>query len=436
MNILKSKSLHLLCIRITGAIAVLLANIVILKIESSELAGLFLVAYTIFQISAVMARFGSDIHLVRNYYKQSSEGVQDSFNQSVGISLLTGSILIPITYFIGNFYVQHWGSVSGASNDYSSILLIFILIPVFSAANTVFFIYQARHKTIVQILGLNVIQPWAFLTFYLVIKFALYLDLLSLAPDTTIVASFYASIVVYIIISVVLAKKANMTWAPISALSKKPLNKILASQLKYASATIGTQLVGWLPYLFSSLLLGASFASVFNILQRLAMLSTFISVSINSISAPQFSELSSRSDYPAIKKIFWSNTKKLTSFSCIYLVSLMALVRFSGQIPEEFQVACYIVLLGFFVNCSTSACGYYYQNASNIYHLNLALYLTIALSPFVTYWLLEVWGTLGAAVAIGSTIACVNAILFPLATIDLNRRISTKAINQLNRSKT
>lgn len=429
MNILKSKSLHLLCVRIIGAVAVLLANIVILKIESSDLAGLFLVAYTIFQISAVIARFGSDIHLVRNYYKQSSEAVQDCFNQSVVVSLLMGSILSPITYFLGDFYVQHWSSLSSASSNHSSILLIFILIPVFSAANTVFFIYQARHKTVTQILGINVIQPWAFLAFYLAIKLATHLDFLSLAPDTTIVASFYASILIYLIISVVFARKANMTWAPISALSKKPLNKILASQLKYASATIGTQLVGWLPYLLASLLLGASFASVFNILQRLAMLSTFISVSINSISAPRFSELASRSDYRAIKKIFWSNTKKLTSFSCIYLVSLLALVRFSEQIPESFHVACYIVLLGFFVNCSTSVCGYYYQNASNIYHLNVALYLTVALSPFVTYWLLGGWGTLGAAVAIGSTIACVNVILFPLATLDLNRRTSTNVIS-------
>ncbi|WP_460146561.1 hypothetical protein [Pseudomonas sp. S2_A02] len=226
MNILKSKSLHLLCVRITGAIAVLLANIVILKIESSGLAGLFLVAYTIFQISAVIARFGSDIHLVRNYYKQSSEEVQDCFNQSVMVSFLIGSILIPITYFLGDFYVQHWSSISSASNDHSSILLIFLLIPLFSAANTVFFIYQARHKTIIQILGINVIQPWVFLAFYLAIKLATHFDVLSLAPDTTIVASFYASILIYMIVSAVLARKASMTWAPISALSKKPFNKI------------------------------------------------------------------------------------------------------------------------------------------------------------------------------------------------------------------
>ncbi|MBB3239031.1 O-antigen/teichoic acid export membrane protein [Pseudomonas sp. Tn43] len=431
MNILKSKSLHLLCVRITGAIAVLLANIVILKIESSDLAGLFLVVYTIFQISAVIARFGSDIHLVRNYYKQSSEEVQDCFNQSVVVSLLMGSILIPMTYFLGSFYVQHWSDISSTSNDHSSILLIFLLIPLFSAANTVFFIYQARHKTIIQILGINVIQPWVFLAFYLAIKLAIHFDFLSLTPDTTIVASFYASILIYMILSVVLAKKASMTWAPISALSKKSLNKILASQLKFASATIGTQLVGWLPFLLASLLLGASFASVFNILQRLAMLSIFISVSINSISAPQFSELSSRSNYQAIKKIFWSNTKKLTAFSCIYLFFLLVLVRFSGQIPENFHVACYIVLFGYFVNCSTSVCGYYYQNASSIYHLNVALYLTVALSPFVTYWLLGAWGVLGAATAIGSTIACINAILFPLAAIELNRRTSTMVIGSI-----
>ena len=197
MNILKSKSLHLLCIRIVGAIAVLLANIVILKIESSDLAGLFLVAYTIFQISAVMARFGSDIHLVRNYYKQSGEEVQDCFNQSVVVSLLMGSILIPITYSIGGFYVQHWSSISSASSDHSTILLIFLLIPLFSAANTIFFIYQARHKTVIQILGINVIQPWVFLAFYLSIKLATHFDFLSLAPDTTIVVSFYASILIY-----------------------------------------------------------------------------------------------------------------------------------------------------------------------------------------------------------------------------------------------
>jgi O-antigen/teichoic acid export membrane protein len=191
---------------------------------------------------------------------------------------------------------------------------------------------------------------------------------------------------------------------------------------------MGNQLVGWVPYLLASYMLGPAFASVFNILQRLAMLSSFISISINSVSAPHISQFASQLDFRSIHNIFWSNTKKLFCLSSGYLLLLVVVVRCYDNFPDEFKIPAYIVLVGYFLNCATSVCGYYFQNASKIGALNICLYAVAVCSPFVTYVLLDKFGLIGAALAIACAVAGVNGILFPLAVMDLNKRNGARVV--------
>jgi len=97
-------------------------------------------------------------------------------------------------------------------------------------------------------------------------------------------------------------------------------------------------------------------------------------------------------------------------------------VRYYDDFPDEFKIPAYIVLVGYFINCATSVCGYYFQNASRIGALNVSLYSVAFCSPVITYVLLESFGMIGAALAIACAVAGVNAILFPLAVVDLNKR--------------
>jgi O-antigen/teichoic acid export membrane protein len=424
MNFIKSKSLSLFSVRVIGAIAVLLSNVVVIKYESKELAGAFFVIYTLFQLGTIFSRFGADIYLVREYYALSKDDIQECYSKSVVISLVFGMCLAPILAALGYFYISSWDKLSmvaDASGDYLVLLSLFIALPIFSASSVIFFIYQARHKVITQILGINVIQPWMFLIGYLCFKLSEGAGG-ALTPSLGIAIAFIGSIICYAVISAGLVKKAGLLLNLRRYLSYRTLSATAHHQLKYATAAMGTQLVGWVPYLLASYMLGPAFASVFNILQRLAMLSSFISISINSISAPHISKFASQLDFKSIHTIFWSNTKKLTLLSSVYLFLLLLVVSYYNDFPQEFKIPAYIVLVGYFINCASSVCGYYFQNASKISALNISLYVVAFGSPAVTYVLLEMWGTIGAALSIACAVAGVNCILFPLAVMDLNKR--------------
>ncbi|MNX40948.1 Polysaccharide biosynthesis protein [compost metagenome] len=424
MNFLKSKSLKLFGVRVIGAVAVLLSNIVVIKYESNEVSGAFFVIYTLFQLGTILSRFGADIYLVREYYTIPKNDIQNQYSKSVAVALMFGLCLAPMLAALGYFYIATWNKLSivaDASGDYAVLLSIFCALPIFAASSVIFFIYQARHKVITQILGVNVIQPWVFLAAYLCFKLSERAGG-GLTPSSGISIAFIGSVVCYAVISAVLVKKSKLELKLKQCLSYRTLRATARHQLKYATATMGTQLVGWVPYLLASYMLGPAFASVFNILQRLAMLSSFISISINSISAPHISQFASQLDFRSIHKIFWSNTKKLVCLSSGYLLLLFVVVRYYYGFPEEFKIPAYIVLVGYFINCATSVCGYYFQNASRIGALNVSLYAVAFCSPVVTYVLLESFGMIGAALAIACAVAGVNGILFPLAVLDLNRR--------------
>lgn len=423
LTLLTSKSLHMLCVRILGAVAVLLSNLIIIRFESNELAGVFFIIYTLFQLGVIFARFGADIYLVREYYTLPKSKIEEHYRKSTATSLVLGLLLAPILITLGYLYISTWSTLplttTLSSTDYVILLSIFLSLPVLSASSIIFFIYQAEHKVITQILGINVIQPWIFLSFYLILKIVSESNIAAITPASNIAIAFTGSVILYSLISMHYVRKAGLRLKVSSCFSITSLSHTIRYQVTYATATMGTQLVGWLPYLLASFMLGPAFAAVFNILQRLAMLTTFLSTSINALSAPHLSQLASKLDFNAIRKIFWSNTKKLTLLSSIYFVSLILFIRFYEDFPPEFKVASYIVLVGYFINCSTSICGYYFQNASRIRLLNIGLYIVIFCSPALTYLLLKTWGTLGAALSISGTIAGVNCILFPLAIIDL-----------------
>lgn len=424
MNFIKSKSLKLFSVRVIGAVAVLLSNIVVIKYESNEVSGAFFVIYTLFQLGTILSRFGADIYLVREYYTLPKNGIQDHYSKSVAVALMFGVCLAPMLAALGYFYIATWNKLSvvaDVSGDYSALLSIFFALPIFAASSVIFFIYQARHKVITQILGVNVIQPWIFLVAYLCFKLSEGAGGV-LTPSLGISIAFIGSVVCYAVISAVLVKRSGLKLKLKQCLSYRTLSATARRQLKYATATMGTQLVGWVPYLLASYMLGPAFASVFNILQRLAMLSSFISISINSISAPHISQFASQLDYKSIHRIFWSNTKKLVCLSSVYLLLLFVVVRYYDDFPDEFKIPAYIVLVGYFINCATSVCGYYFQNASRIGALNVSLYAVAFCSPVITYVLLESFGMIGAALAIACAVAGVNAILFPLAVVDLNKR--------------
>ncbi|NCB79998.1 MAG: hypothetical protein EOM41_08605 [Bacilli bacterium] len=400
---------------------VLLLQLVVLWLEPVWLSGLFFVVYTLFQIFSIICRFGADIYILREYHSLTESEVKIKYNQAYLVSFFLSMPFALLLLMVLFFYIYNWSQffLVDVISIYS-VVSIGLLLPFFSSSNIVYYIYQAKHKVNTQVIGLNLMQPFLFLSFYLVIK-SIYVFIFNEESTIPIAFAFHLSVIMYFSISILLAKKIGMS---VQISYKNLRDSIISLKIRYQFifASAGTQIIGWMPYLLSSYILGPGFASLFNVIQRFAMVTSFFSIALNSVAAPKMAEWSKAGQWMLVNETFWNNTKKLTVIAIVYTTLCWLGLLVSGKATGEYLVGSAIILFAYAINCSTSICGYYFQVASKINTLNITLYSLIVSLPILTYYLALNLKVIGASLSILIAVASVNVVLFPLAASELARK--------------
>ncbi|CAI1126342.1 Polysaccharide biosynthesis protein [Serratia fonticola] len=418
ISLFNNYKLRVFLSRILGAVTVLVLQLTVLKLENANVSGMFFIAYTLFQITNVLSRFGADIFLVRNYHNYNFTKRHNEFNDSFFCSFFMSVPLSILFLVLGWLYALSW-----FGNDISTEILLIISIgltlPLTSSASIIFYIFQAKKKVITQTLGLNVLQPLAFLILYLVMKFGtMTLDVdIGVFP---LVVSFYLSALFIFMISMRFSK---IIAYPIIINRKYLSMKLHMARLKknnqFIFSAFGTQLLGWMPYLISSFVLGPVFASVFNLIQRFAMITSFISIAINSVSTPQMAGMLKYGKWDEIQKVVKTNTMILSVFSSGYVFCCLLFLVYFTYLDNSMLLPAIIVMLGYAINCSTSACGYYFQVIADVKKMNVVIYGVILSVPFSAFILSNIFESVGAAISIFSAVTLVNAILFPMMVVHM-----------------
>lgn len=414
-------SIGVFFIRTTAASIVLLLQLMVLWLEPVWLSGLFFVVYTLFQIFAVISRFGADIYIVREYYSVTELELKEKYNQAYLASFFLSMPLLVFFSIVLLFYIRSWSQLYSADilNLYG-IASVGLLLPFFSSSSIVYYVYQAQHKVNTQVIGLNLAQPLLFLVFYSIIK-SIYIFFLKEESAIPIAVAFYLSIFIYFFLSTFLAKKVGLS-VQISYQKLHDSVISLKSRYQFVFASAGTQMIGWTPYLLSSYMLGPGFASLFNVIQRFAMVTSFFSIALNSVATPKMSEWSKTGQWGLIHEIFWKNTKKLTVLAVVYTTLCWVGLFISGRATGEYLIGAAIILCAYAINCATSICGYYFQVVSKINVLNMTLYTLIVFIPILTYYLSLNLDVIGASISILIAVVSVNVFLFPLAISELARK--------------
>lgn len=420
MFLSKDNPLAVFVARGLGAGAVLLVNLAVLFFESSDVAGLFFVTYTLFQIGAIASRYGAEIFIVREYYSPSGRWF-DELCLSVRLALFVGVLVCPVFVFVGSEISDSWSGVSTVVGGGYWFVFILLWIPVMASSSLIYYVYQARHRVLLQVFGINVFQPWLFLIIYSALSVSFSGDS-ALEGGQVISIAFSLSVALYACASCVLMRGEGVRLYCV--FNKSGVVEGLCSRAKYSLTTSATQLVGWLPYLLSSYLLGASFAAVFGLVQRFAMLSVFLSGAINSISMARYAQYISENKFSLVVREYWKSFFVLLVASSVFAGVSCVAFALIDFIPDEFVVAAYVVLAAYWFNCSTSVCGYYFQIVGAVSWLNYVLLFVVATTPFVTIYLLDEFGAVGAAFSIFYAVCCANIMLMPLSVFHMARETS------------
>ena len=424
LRLLSNNKVQVFCSRVLGAGIVLLLQIIVFKIEKSSISGVFFISYTLFQIMNVLCRFGADVFIVRNYNQLNYRLKRAEVSASFFSSLILSFPCVVIFILIGYCFAVSWFGVDSIPVSTYAIFSIGILLPITSSSSIIYYIYQAKNKVVIQTLGLNVAQPFIFLILYVMLSFSFkYFD--SIDSIIPLVFSFYLSAIICFYISLFASKKINYPMVFSNEMFKLSFHKHRANINKhFIMSTAGTQVIGWLPYLLSSFILGPTFAAIFNMVQRFAMVDSFISISINSVSSPFMAKMLKEQDWRGIVDLIKKNTLFLVSSSALYGAICIGYMSLFGYFENKWMLlAAIIIVFGYTINCGTSVCGYYFQIIANVAVMNKVIYTIIIIIPLLTIVLSRLMGAIGASISIFLAVTMVNIILFPMMIFHAKRNL-------------
>ena len=190
----------------------------------------------------------------------------------------------------------------------------------------------------------------------------------------------------------------------------------------------------WLPnvtVLFLGYYLASKDVGIFQAAEQVSSLSAIVLLAFNTIFSPQISELYETQDHRKLNELFTISTIWGLYFSLplLTVVLFMPARVMSVVFSDSYRsggLLLVVMIVGQFINTATGAVG---ALLSMTHHQNRLLLRTatcFVLCIVLNIWLIPIWGTLGAALALAGSIALLNL----LSLWDVRRLLSLWPYNR------
>lgn len=201
--------------------------------------------------------------------------------------------------------------------------------------------------------------------------------------------------------------------------SKEPVSLENTRKIKAAAfGMFGVQIlmlvVMWVPQILIGMFALAEDVALFATAQRTAMLTSFVLIAVNAISAPNFAGMHAAGEHDKLRRMA-RNTSRLLFLIGVPAIGFMLLFpRFlMGLFGTEFITAApllMILALGQFVNLMTGSVGYLLQTTGHerLLRFNMAVSATILLIGGLIF--IPMYGVLAAAIVTAIAVATQNLL--------------------------
>ena len=361
--------------KIVTVIVGLLSNYFIVKFYSSEILGALSIITSIISITTMLSLFGLDISILRflpplilkKDFKKVFFVIKKSFNLLTISTLLISALLFLLSKLISN---QVFKSSDLASLiKISSLILFFVVIKRFGLS------IIRSYKQMKLFAALNAIMPTLNLIILILITFIYfnkYNPIYSLFSSHVIVAA----LVVFVVLKTISRSNNKNTYADITYTSiiKVSLPMFMTAAIQMVMLQTDVIMLGNMSTLEN--------VGIYTIVMKLALLSTFVIGSINTIIAPKFSELFFNSKIVELEIVAKKSTKLIFWLTLPLTITLIIFGQhILGIFGSEFKSGYYALLLlvcGQFLNSIAGSVGYFlnmtgYQNKFNVIVLFAAI---------------------------------------------------------------
>jgi O-antigen/teichoic acid export membrane protein len=384
-------------VKVVAAGVNFLFNLIVARSLGADGAGLFFLSLTLTTIASVLGRVGLDNTVVRFIAADLTLGdagrVKALVRKSILVTLTASALCTAVLIVWAS-----WLSRVAFSDPRLEriIMMMSISIVPFSLLN----LYSNLHKGIK-----HVVETLLLASVVVPLFSAVMLVLLRFPENQMLVGGCYVGAT---LISALLGAwlwRRNRPYGDQHA-GKIDNATIFRSCFPLLGIACLQNVVSWSPNIFLGILSGAKSVGFFNLANRTAMLTSFVLMAINSISAPKFAELYRSDQLGALEATVMKSTRLLIAFalpmSLVFFVFPDTIMGLYGRQFREAGPVLSILTVGQFINVATGSvgallmmCGFEKEMRNNmIFSTAVNLALNVALIPK--------YGSLGAAVSLAT----------------------------------
>lgn len=380
-------------------------NVAIARLLGAEGAGLYFLALSVTAIGSVVGRVGLDNALLRFVATHATHGewgkVQAVHALGMRLAVVVSGVLALSGFFAAAWMAEflfHKPELNEPLRWMSLTILPFAVLNL--QAESLKGLKKIRDALLLQSIGVPLI------------------GLLLIWPLTN-AAGVEGVSWAYLAATSLVALLGIWAWRNTSASSNEkeahyPFAKLWESAKPlFVSSLLNTSL-SWLPLLLLGIWVSAAEVGIFGAATRLALLVSFLLVTLNNVVAPKFAEFHAKGDLQAMGQLARRSAALLTLlvsplFMMLFIFSEEAMGLFGSEFREGGTILA-ILLMGQLVNVVSGSVGYLLMMSGNektsrniiIASVVLQLALLLILAPLI--------GSVGAAIASASGLAATNLI--------------------------
>lgn len=399
------KSFNIFTLKIFSSILGYIVILLITNRYGSNSYGQFVLVITLLSIFSILPKFGLDVSLIKIISEQKAIHKLKRISDIIKISLIVSAIFsIMVSLIILNTSNIIVDIIDKNYMEYL-IDIVAILLPAIVIIQIIASIFQGLKKTAYFILISNILNQFIFLLLLVFDTYFQYKDIYTL---------YSISIFISLIIAILILKLDNKFYSLNITRIKINVKYIMDYSKPMLFISSVSMIFSWSDVLMLSSMATLEENGIYAVAYRLAMVTSIIMVSINSIAAPKFSELYKTQELERLKKLL-KTTTNMTVIIGIPIVSSLILLSdfFMGLFGDEFKEGSSVLIIlsiGQLFNMLSGSSGWFLQMTNNHYVLQKVLIIFALINIGLNYILIPKYEAEGAAIATMLTVSCINII--------------------------
>lgn len=408
----------------TGAGLLFLFSILLARLLGAAGTGLYFLALTMVSIGATITRLGLDNAVLRFGAVADAQGDRPTlaalYRQSIGLTVVAGTA---VTVFI--WLVAPYIPLGGDRSTELHAILRVMLFAIIPAALVMLYgeFFKATGAPGMATSVQDVVLP-----IFLLIG-AAFLFWRGIASLDNIAFLYLASAIATVLFAgAAWSQRRPRLWKEKGHFDTRLLLRTSLPLLWVASMNL---IMSWTDILVLGLWADPVTVGVYGIAARVAALTTFILIAVNSVTAPRFAALFAQGDHKALERLAQRSTVRMVLAASPIILLLLLLPAWVLQLfGSDFvwgSPLLRVLALGQMVNVSTGSVGYLLMMTGHERLMRNTIVLSAFLNLLGNLVLVPVYGGMGAAVSTAFSLAFMNLLSFVL----VNKKLGINTMGYL-----